>query len=58
MGRYLNDCNAIDNHNRMWQYDLALEKYLVTQSGYFILVTTVELAMGITDGKRLYCHVI
>ena len=28
----------------------------MTQSGYFILATTVELRMGITDGKLLYCH--
>ena len=36
--------------------DLSLEKYWVTQSGYFILATTVALGMGITDEKLLYCH--
>ena len=46
----------IDNQNRMWQYDLALDKYWVTQSGYFRLATTVAFGMGITDGKLLYCH--
>ena len=51
LGRYFNACNATDNHNRMWQSDLALDKYLVTQSGYFILSTTVVLGMGITDGS-------
>ena len=56
IGRYFNACNAIDNHNRMRQSDLALEKYWVTQSGYFILATTVALGMGITDGKLLYFH--
>ena len=30
IGRYFNACNAIDNHNRMWQSNLALEKYWVT----------------------------
>ena len=25
---YFNACNGIDNHNRMWQYDLALENIL------------------------------
>ena len=40
----------------MRQYDLLLEKYWVTQSGYFRLATTVALGMGITDGKLLYCH--
>ena len=56
LGRYFNACNAIDNHNRMRQSDLSLEKYWVTQSGYFRLATTVALGMGITDGKLLYCH--
>ena len=35
LGRYYNAYNAIDNHNSMWQSDLALEKYWMTQSGYF-----------------------
>ena len=35
---------------------IALEKYWVTKSGYFRLVTTFSLGMGITDGKLLYCH--
>ena len=56
LGRYLNTCNTIDNHNRMWQSDIALYKYWVTQSGYFRLATTLALGMGITDGKLLYCH--
>ena len=40
----------------MRQYDLSLEKYWVTQSGYFILAITVELGIGITDGNFLFCH--
>ena len=40
----------------MRQSDLLLEKYWVTQIGYFRLATTVALGMGITDGKLLYCH--
>ena len=35
----------------MRHYDIALEEYWVTQSGYFRLATTVALGMGITDGK-------
>ena len=35
----------------MWQSDRTLEKYLVTQSGYLRLSTTVELGMIITDVK-------
>ena len=56
LGRYFNACNAIENHNRMRQSDLALEKYWVTQSGYFRLATTVALGMGIADGNLLFCH--
>ena len=56
IGKCFSACNAIDNHNRMRQSDIALDKYWVTQSGYFILATTVELGMGITDGKLIYCH--
>ena len=40
----------------MRQSDILLEKYWVTQSGYFRLAATVALGMGITDGKLLYCH--
>ena len=40
----------------MRKYDIALVKYLVTQSGYFRLATTVTLGMGITYGKLLFCH--
>ena len=58
LGGYFNACNAIDNHNMMQQSDLVLEKYWVTQSGYFRLATTVALGMGIIDGKILYCHVV
>ena len=56
LGRHLNACNAIDNHNMMWQSDLALYKYWVTQSGYFRLTTTVALDMSITYGKLLFFH--
>ena len=56
LGRYFNACNAIESHNMMRQSDLSLEKYWVTQSGYFRLATTMALGMGITDGKLLYCH--
>ena len=56
IGRYLNACNEIDNHNRMWHYDLATEKYWVKQSVYFRLVTTVALGMGITYGKIIFYH--
>ena len=56
IGRYFNSCNAIDNHNMMWQSGIALDKYWVTQSGYFRLATIVALGMGIADGELLFCH--
>ena len=40
----------------MHHHYLALEKYWVTQSGYFRLATTVVLGVGIVDGKLLYCN--
>ena len=30
LSRYLNACNAIDNHNRIRQYDIAIDIYWVT----------------------------
>ena len=56
LGRYFNACNTINNQNMMRQSDTTLEKYWVTQSGYFILATTVALGIGITDGNLLFCH--
>ena len=56
LGRHFNACNAKEKHNSMRQSDLVLDKYWVTQSGYFILSTTVALGVVITDGKLLYCH--
>ena len=40
----------------MQKSDLELDKYLVTQSGYFRLATIVVLGMGITDGSLLFWH--
>ena len=54
--RYFSAYNSIDNQNRIHQSDIALEKYWVTQSGYFRLATTVLMGMGIAVGKILLCH--
>ena len=40
----------------MHQYELSLEKYWVTQSGYFRLSTTLALGTSIKYGKLLFCH--
>ena len=37
----------------MWDSGLALEKYRVTQSGYFRISTEVVLGMVIVEGKLL-----
>ena len=37
IGSYFNSCNTIYNHNSMQQYDIALDKYWLTQSGYLDL---------------------
>ena len=58
IGRYINACNALDNHNSMRQSNLAPGKYWVTRSGYSRLATTVALGMGITDGKLLFFHFV
>ena len=55
---YFNSCNEIYNHNRMHKSDLVLDKYWLTQSGYFILLITVTLGMGITYGELLFFHVV
>ena len=56
IGIYCGVFNAIDNHNRMHQYDLALDKHWVKNNGYFRLATTVALVVGITYGKLILCH--
>ena len=40
----------------MQRYDLLINIYWVTQSGYFRFSTTVGLDMGITYGTKLFCH--
>ena len=40
----------------MLQSKLVLDKYLEKQSGYFRLTTTVELGVGVTYRKLLFCH--
>ena len=55
-GRYFNAYNVIYKNNRLYQSYLALDKYWVTESGYFRPVATVELGVGITDGKLFFCR--
>ena len=38
--RYFNTCNYIERHNKIQNYDLELDKYWVSQSGYFRLALT------------------
>ena len=52
--RYLNYLNLVDNHNNVLKYYLAIEKYWVTQSGYFRLADTAALGMGINTESYYY----
>ena len=47
LGRCFNSCNVIYQHNNMCQYVLTLDKYWVTQSGYYRLVIKLEFVMSI-----------
>ena len=51
--RYLSAYIEIDNHNKICQYDLTIDKYFLTYIGYIILATAVMFGMGITDGNLL-----
>ena len=56
LGRYLNAFNLKKNHIRIWHSGIALDKYCVTHSGYFRLITTVAFGMSITDENLLFCY--
>ena len=56
IGKYCNVCNAIYNQNKMRKYDLALNKYWVTQYGYSRLATKVTLGAETTDRNILLYH--
>ena len=56
IGSHFSFYNGIDNHGRMRHSGVALEKYLATQSVYFKFSNSVELGVGITDGKLLFYH--
>ena len=45
----------VDVHNQARQFELALEKYWVTQSGYFRFITTM-VGIVVTDAWRAYWH--
>ena len=53
IGSYFIAYNEIGIKNRMCQFDLCLEKYWLTNSGYFRLAFKVALGMGINCGKLL-----
>ena len=48
----------IYNHNKTSQYEIVLDKYWLTQSGHFMLETTVASCMGIKYANILLCYVI
>ena len=46
--------NEVDSHNKLRQYDLALEKCWVTQCGWLWICTTVAMGMNITNCWKLF----
>lgn len=55
ISNYFTYCNAIDVHNQLRQYHLALEKCWVTTNCWFRIITTV-IGMTVTDCFKLYMH--
>ena len=58
IARNFNSYNAIYHHNKMWKYELSLDKYWVTQSDYFRHETAVVLGVDIIDSNTILCHCI
>ena len=54
--KYLNAFHVIDINNKMHYYDPSVDKYWLTQSGYFRLANKMVLGVGIKDTKLLFCH--
>lgn len=50
---YFDKSNAIDSHNHVRQFELALEKFWVTQNPWFRLSTTL-FGMGVVDCWKAY----
>lgn len=55
VSKYYAHCNKIDIHNQSRQFDLRLEKQMITHDGYLRIITTI---MGITivDAWKGYRH--
>ena len=54
MSNLFSAVNEVDSHKKSRQYDLALEKWLVTQCGWLRLCTTVAMGMTITNCWKLF----
>ena len=46
--------NEVDSHSKSRQYDLAQEKWWVTQCGWLRLCTTVSMVMTINNCWKLF----
>ena len=53
LSEYFDNSNQIDKHNHARQSQLAIEKYVVVECGYFRLFCTY-LGMTVTDSWKLY----
>ena len=54
MSKTISAVNEVGSHNKSRQYDLALEKWWVTQYGWLWLCTTVAMGMTITNCWKLF----
>ena len=55
LSTYFHRSNKVDTHNHSRQNTLKLEKWWVTQSGYFRIATTF-LGITVTDAWKCFCH--
>jgi hypothetical protein len=58
ISKYFTDSNAIDSHNHVRQFELALEKRWVDRKGGWFRVITTLIGMSITDCWRAYKHAL
>ena len=56
MSKLFGAVNEVDSRSKLWQSDIAMEKFLVTQYGWLRLCTTVSMGMTITNCWKLFCY--
>ena len=54
MSKFFGAVNEVASHNKFWQSDIAMEKFLVTKCGWLQLCTTVSTGMTFTNCWKLF----